>query len=212
MAELLSIHPDNPQERTLEKVIDCLKRGGIIIYPTDTVYGLGCDLYNAKAIQKLFKIKGTDPKKGHLSFICYDLSDLSKYARNVSNGVFKVMKKALPGPYTFVLEASPEVPKIIDVRKKQVGIRVPNHNVPRQIVKMLGNPILTTSVKQNDELMEYLTDPYDIREAYDDLVDIVIDSGIGGHFPSTVVSGLDGSFEIFRQGVGDFAQFVDYVS
>ncbi len=211
MTELLAIHPDNPQERNLDKVVDCLRRGGLIIYATDTVYGLGCDLYNPKAIQKLCKIKGIDPKKLHLSFICYDLSDLSKYARNVSNAVFKVMKKALPGPYTFILEASPEVPKIMDNRKKQVGIRVPAHNVPRAIVHRLGNPILTTSVKQNDDLMEYLTDPYDICDVYEGLVDIVIDSGIGGHVPSTVVSGLDGSFEVFRQGLGDFSQFVEYV-
>ena len=202
MAELLEIHPDNPDKRKIDYVVKCLKEGSVIIYPTDTVYGIGCDLYNSKAIEKVCRIKGVKPDKMHLSFICYDLSDISKYAKSISNPAFRLMKKALPGAYTFILESSGEVPKIFNVKKKQVGIRVPDHNVPRQIVKLLGNPILTTSVKDDDEVLEYITEPYLIEEKYGNLVDIVIDSGYGGNQPSTVIDCTTDDFDVIREGAG----------
>jgi tRNA threonylcarbamoyl adenosine modification protein (Sua5/YciO/YrdC/YwlC family) len=202
MAELLEIHPDNPDKRKIDWVVKCLKNGGVIIYPTDTVYGIGCDLYNAKAIEKICRIKGVKPDKMHLSFICYDLSDISKYTKSISNPAFRLMKKALPGAYTFILESSSEVPKIFNIKKKQVGIRVPDHHVPRQIVKALGNPILTTSVKDDDEVLEYMTDPSFIDEKYGNLVDIVIDSGYGGNQPSTVIDCTTDDFTVIREGAG----------
>ncbi len=203
MAELLEIHPDNPDKRKIQKVVDCLRDGGVIIYPTDTVYGIGCDLYNSKAIEKICRIKGVKPDKMHLSFICYDLSEISKYAKTLSTPAFRLMKKALPGAYTFILESSSQVPKIFNVKKKQVGIRVPDHLVPRLIVKELGNPILTTSVKDEDEVIEYMTDPSLIDEKYGHLVDIVIDSGYGGNVPSTVIDCTTDDFELIREGAGE---------
>jgi tRNA threonylcarbamoyl adenosine modification protein (Sua5/YciO/YrdC/YwlC family) len=202
MADVIQIHPDNPDHRKISRVVACLKDGGVIIYPTDTVYGIGCDLYNQKAIERICRIKGVKPDKMHLSFICYDLSDISQYAKHISTPTFRLMKKVLPGAYTFILESSSEVPKILNHKKKQVGIRVPAHQVPRQIVKELGNPILTTSVKDEDEVLEYMTDPSLINDKYGHLVDIIIDSGYGGNIPSTVISCVDDDFEIIREGAG----------
>jgi tRNA threonylcarbamoyl adenosine modification protein (Sua5/YciO/YrdC/YwlC family) len=202
-ADYITIHPDNPEEQKIRKVVECLRNGGLVIYPTDTVYGIGCDLYNPKAIEKLCKLKGIKPAKMHLSFICYDLSDLSKYAKHVSTATFRLMKKALPGAYTFILESSGEVPKIFDVKKKQVGIRVPNHLIPRLIVKELGNPILTTSVKDEQSEGEHLTDPSLIYDQYEKLVDLVIDGGFGGIEPSTVIDCTSDNFEVIREGLGD---------
>lgn len=207
MSKLLRIHPDNPQDRRISQVVECLKDGGVIIYPTDTVYGFGCDLYNMRAIERICRIKGTDPRRLHLSFICYDLSDISAYAK-VSTPVFKAMKRAFPGPYTFILNSSTRVPKILNNKKKQVGIRVPEHNIPRQIVEQLGNPILTTSVKHEDEVLEYYTDPTEMEEALGHLVDIVIDSGIGGNQPSTVLSGVSDEIELIREGLGGTQGFI----
>ncbi|GAB4108984.1 MAG: L-threonylcarbamoyladenylate synthase [Thermoflexibacter sp.] len=203
MAELIQIYPDNPDRRKISRVVECLKEGGVIIYPTDTVYGIGCDLYNQKAIERICRIKGVKPDKMHLSFICYDLSDISQYAKHISTPTFRLMKKALPGAYTFILESSSEVPKILNNKKKQVGIRVPDHEVPRQIVKELGNPILTTSVKDEDEVLEYMTDPSLIYDKYGHWVDIIIDSGYGGNIPSTVISCIDDNFEVIREGAGE---------
>lgn len=205
MAEILEIHPENPDKRKIQMVVNCLKAGGVIIYPTDTVYGIGCDLYHPKAIERICRIKGVKPDKMHLSFICYDLSDISTYAKALSTPAFRLMKKALPGAYTFILESSSQVPKIFGVKKKQVGIRVPDHNVPRQIVKELGNPILTTSVKDDDEILEYMTDPSLIAEKYDYLVDIVIDSGYGGNQPSTVIDCTTDELTLIREGAGDIS-------
>jgi tRNA threonylcarbamoyl adenosine modification protein (Sua5/YciO/YrdC/YwlC family) len=205
MAEILEIHPDNPDKRKIQMVVSCLKAGGVIIYPTDTVYGIGCDLYHPKAIERICRIKGVKPDKMHLSFICYDLSDISIYAKALGTPAFRLMKKALPGAYTFILESSSEVPKIFGIKKKQVGIRVPDHNVPRQIVKELGNPILTTSVKDEDEILEYMTDPSLIAEKYDHLVDMVIDSGYGGNQPSTVIDCTTDEPELIREGAGDIS-------
>lgn len=204
MAQILSIHPDNPQQRKIDEAIACLKKGGLIIYPTDTVYGIGCDLHNARAVERLCRFKHEDPRKMHLSFICADLSDLSLYARNVTTPIFKLMKKALPGSYTFILEASSKVPKIVGTKKKQVGIRVPDNNVTRMIVEGLGNPLVTTSVKHEDEVLEYMTDPRRMAEVYKNEVDIVIDSGIGDNIPSTVVGLLNDEVELFREGKGEF--------
>ncbi len=203
--EYLTIHPDNPEPQKIRKVVECIRNGGIIIYPTDTVYGFGCDLYNMKAIERLCQLKAVKPSKLHLSFICYDLSDISKYAKHVSNATFRLMKTALPGAYTFILESSNEVPKILDNKKKQVGIRVPDHLVPRMIVRELGNPILTTSVKNDsdDEPIEYTTDPSLMYEKYQNKVDLIIDSGIGGLQASTVISCIDDTFEVIREGLGD---------
>jgi len=207
-AELIRIHPDNPDRRKIDQVVKILKEGGVIIYPTDTVYGMGCDIFNQKAIEKILRIKGLKMKSANLSFICYDLSHISEYTRHLSTPVFKVMKKALPGPFTFILEASSRVPKILHANKKTVGIRVPNHNIPREIVNVLGNPIITTSIHDEDEVVEYSTDPGLIFEKYEDLVDAVIDGGYGNNVPSTIVNCVDDEFEVIREGLGDFNQFV----
>lgn len=209
MAELIRIHPQNPEPHKIRRVAECLRNDGVIVYPTDTVYGIGCDLYSNKGVERICRIKGVKPQKMHLSFICYDLSDISRYARQIPNSVFRVMKKALPGPFTFILESSSEVPKIVGHKKNQVGIRVPDHNVPRAIVKELGNPILTTSIKDEDAVIEYMTDPLLICEKYGHAVDMVIDSGYGGNVPSTVVlCNHDGGMEIVRQGAGDFELYL----
>jgi len=202
MAELLRINPDNPEERKLIKVSEVLKEGGIVVYPTDTIYGIGCDLYNQKAIQRLCQIKGIKADKMNLSFICHDLSHISEYANHITNPIFKLMKKALPGPYTFILESSSKVPKILNSKKKQVGIRVPDHNIIRGLVKHLGNPIINSSIKDDDEVVEYTTDPELIYENLHKLVDLVIDGGYGKNVPSTVIDCIDEKFEVVREGAG----------
>lgn len=200
---ILRIHPDNPQPRELQKVVDILKGGGVIIYPTDTVYGLGCDITNKKAVERIAKLKGLKPEKANLSIICYDLSHISDYAKLSDNRVFKIMKRALPGPFTFILEASNNLPKAFTNKKKTIGIRVPNHNTPRELVRLLGNPIVTTSIRDEDDIIEYSTDPSLIYEKFEHLVDCVIDGGYGNQIPSTIVSCLDGDLEIVREGLGD---------
>ena len=202
-AELLKIHPINPEQRKIRHVTEVLLTGGLIVYPTDTIYGIGCNLMNKKAIENLCYVLGIKPQKLDLSFICRDLSQISEYARRIDTPVFKLLKKSLPGPFTFILESSSRVPKILDVNKKTVGIRIPDHPVPRMIVEMLGNPIISASIKNEDTIREYTTDPV---EMYNDLkhqVDIVIDSGAGGNIPSTVVDCTGPSIEIIRQGRGD---------
>ncbi len=207
MAEFLTINPDNPQFNKIEKVVDMLRKGGLVIYPTDTVYGIGCDLYNKKAVEKLCRMKGIKANKINLSFICYDLSDITQYARAISNPTFKLMKKTLPGPFTFILEASSQVPKILDAKKKQVGIRIPDNNITREIVRELGNPIVNMSIKDDDEIVEYTTDPELIYEDFDKLVDIVIDGGYGKNVPSTIINCIDDSFEVIREGLGDISAY-----
>ncbi|MES2731141.1 MAG: L-threonylcarbamoyladenylate synthase [Bacteroidota bacterium] len=206
-AILLKIYPENPELKKILQIVECLRDGGLVIYPTDTVYGLGCDIHNAKAVEKVCRIKGLKPGKIDLSFICYDLSHIAEYAR-VSTATFKLMKKALPGPFTFILEASNKVPKILNTNKKTVGIRVPNNNIAREIVKELGNPIITTSIKDDDEVIEYSTDPDLIYEKFSGLVDIVIDGGYGHNIASTVVNGTNEAFEIIRQGLGNLSVYV----
>ena len=181
-------------------MIDVLRDGGLVIYPTDTVYAIGCDALNVRAVEKICQMKGINPQKSNLSIICYDLSNLSEYAK-VSNSAFKLMKKHLPGPFTFILPTSSELPKIYKNRK-EVGIRVPDNNIIRTLVKELGNPILTMSVHDDDDMIEYSTDPELIHEKYEDTVDIVIDGGYGGFEASTVVDCTTDYFEIIRQGKG----------
>jgi len=206
-AELIRIYPENPDERRMRQVVDCLRDGGLVIYPTDTVYGLGCDIFNARAVEKIARIKGIKPEKNDFSFICYDLSHIADYAR-VGNSAFKLMKKVLPGPYTFILDANNQVPKLLNTNKKTVGIRVPDNLIPRLIVKELGNPIVTTSIKDDDEVIEYSTDPELIFEKFKHQVDIVVDGGYGGNIGSTIVRAVNDQFEIIREGLGDTSLFL----
>lgn len=198
---LLKIYPENPNPKEIGKVIESLRDGGLVIYPTDTVYAIGCDALNVRAVEKICQMKGVNPQKSNLSIICYDLSNLSEYAK-VSNASFKLMKKNLPGPFTFILPTSSELPKIYKNRK-EVGIRVPDNTIIRTLVSELGNPILTMSVHDDDDVIEYTTDPELIHEKYEHLVDIVIDGGYGGTEASTVVDCITDEFEIIRQGKGD---------
>ena len=186
-AELIKIYPENPDPRRIRKIVDILRDGGVIIYPTDTIYGMGCDIFNQKAVERVCQIKGVKPEKHNFSFICYDLSNISEFTRALSTPVFKLMKKALPGPYTFILEANNKVPKLLNNKKKTVGIRVPDHPIPRILVKELGQPILTTSIRDEDDVIEYSTDPELIYEKYKDLVDAVVDGGFGSNVASTVI-------------------------
>lgn len=207
-AELIKLYPENPEMKKIWHIVDILRDGGLIIYPTDTVYGLGCDITNTKAVEKVKQIKGEKGKSTNLAFICHDFSHLSEYAKQVTTPKFKLMKKALPGPFTFILEASSKVPKILNAKKKTVGIRVPNNNIPRQIVKELGNPIITTSLNDEDEVIEYTTDPSLIYEKYQKLVDVVIDAGYGGNIASTVVDYTEEEPVVVRQGLGEISDFI----
>jgi tRNA threonylcarbamoyl adenosine modification protein (Sua5/YciO/YrdC/YwlC family) len=200
---LLRIHPKDPQPRAIQQVVDCLRKGGVIIYPTDTVYGIGCDINQRKAVERICQIRRIDPDKAQFSFICSDLSHISEYCASLDTPVFKMMRRALPGPYTFILNATSRVPKIFQSRKRTVGIRVPDHVVPVHIVRELGNPIMTSSVHDDDDMTEYTTDPELIHEKYGHLVDIVIDSGYGGIEASTVVDCSGPEPLIVRQGKGD---------
>ena len=197
----IKIYPENPNPKAIDKVISVLRDGGLVIYPTDTVYAIGCDAVNVRAVEKMCQIKGVNPQKSGLSIICYDLSNLSAYAK-VSNSAFKLMKKNLPGPFTFILPTSSELPKIYKNRR-EVGIRVPDNNIIRQLVKELGNPILTMSIHDEDEYIEYSTDPELIAEKYEDVVDVVIDGGMGGTEASTVIDCTSDEFVIVRQGKGE---------
>lgn len=198
----LKIYPENPNPREISKVIDTLRDGGLIVYPTDTVYAIGCDALNVRAVERICRMKGVNPQKSNLSIICYDLSNLSEYAK-VSNSAFKLMKKNLPGAFTFILPISSELPKIYKNRK-EVGIRVPDNNIARTIVAELGNPILTMSIHdEDDDVLEYSTDPELIYEKYGNSVDLVIDGGYGGIEPSTVVDCTTDDFEVVRQGKGE---------
>ncbi|MBC3786228.1 L-threonylcarbamoyladenylate synthase [Spirosoma utsteinense] len=201
-AEFLKLYPQNPDPRRIEHIVQALRSGAVIIYPTDTVYGMGCDIHNARAVERVARIKGIKPTKNDFSFICYDLSHIADYAR-VSNQAFKLMKRVLPGPFTFILEASGNVPKLVNTNKKTVGIRVPDHDIPRQIVRLLGNPIITTSIRDEDEVVEYSTDPELIFEKFQHQVDIIIDGGYGGNIASTIVDATDDDFSIVRQGLGE---------
>lgn len=200
---LVRIHPDNPGQRQISQVVETLRAGGIIIYPTDTVYGLGCDITKAKAVERIARIKGVRVEKSNFSFICHDLSHLSDYTRQISNPVFKLMKKNLPGPFTFILDANNNVPRIFKSKKKTVGIRIPENNIALELVRQLGHPILTTSIHDHDTIIDYTTDAELIHENMGHLVDLVIDGGYGHNVPSTVVDCTAYPPEILRQGLGE---------
>ncbi|MCU7551026.1 L-threonylcarbamoyladenylate synthase [Chitinophagaceae bacterium LB-8] len=197
---LIRIHPENPQMRVVKQVADVLRKGGIIIYPTDTLYGLGCDIFQHKAIERICQIKGINSQKAQLSFVCQDLSHLSEYAKQLSTPVYRTLKQHLPGPYTFILEASKQVPKLLKTKKDTVGIRVPDNKITRCIVQELGNPILSTSLP--GEFVEDYTDPEIINDRFGKLVDLVIDGGIGGMVPSTIVDFTSGEPVMIREGAG----------
>lgn len=205
---LIKVYEENPNPKTIDQIVEVLKKGGLIIYPTDTVYGLGCDITNQKAIEKICRIRGIKPEKANLSFVCADLRHISDFIKPIDTTVFRVLKKALPGPFTFIFNANNNVPKLLSSNKKTVGIRVPDNIIARTIVEALGNPIISASIKDDDELIEYSTDPELIHEKYEDLVDLVIDGGYGGNEASTVVDCTSGDFEIIRDGKGDIAAFL----
>ncbi len=200
---LIKIYPENPNPKEIQTVVKTLRNGGIVIYPTDTVYGVGCDINNGKAVERIARLMNINLKKDHLSFICYDLSHISDYTKTIDNNTFKVMKRNLPGPFTFILDANTNVPKLFKNNKKTVGIRVPDNNIIRELIKELGNPILSTSVYDEDDIIEYTTDPELIYEKFQNQVDIVIDGGYGDNTPSTIVNCTNGDFEIIRQGKGE---------
>ena len=203
---LIRLHPDNPAPRLVNQVVDILRKGGVIIYPTDTVYGLGCDIFNHKAVERVARIKGVKAEKTNFSFICSDLSHISDFTRHFSNHVFKMMKKHLPGPFTFILPANNNIPRLFKNKRKSVGIRIPDNNIPIEIVKALGNPILTTSIHDSDKILDYTTDPELIHENYDKLVDAVVDGGFGNNVPSTIVDCTQEEIEILRQGLGEYKE------
>jgi len=205
---LIRIYEENPNPKSIEQAVEVLRKGGVIIYPTDTVYGIGCDITNQKAIERVCKIRGLKPEKSNLSFICYDLTDISQYTKPFDTPVFRVLKKALPGPFTFIFNASGQVPKLLSTKKKTVGIRVPDNNIVREIVKELGNPIVTSSIRDEDDIIEYSTDPELIHEKYEELVDLVIDGGYGDNVASTVVDVTSGDFEIIREGKGNLDDYL----
>jgi tRNA threonylcarbamoyl adenosine modification protein (Sua5/YciO/YrdC/YwlC family) len=199
---LIKIYPENPNPRDLDQVVKVLRDGGVIIYPTDTVYGIGCDISKPKAVERIIKIKEMKPKEARFSFICSDLSHIADYAR-IDNSTFKLIKRNLPGPFTFILPGLNRVPDYFISKRKTVGIRIPDNSIILELVKLLGNPILTTSLKDDDEVIEYTTDPELIYEKYQDLVDIVIDGGYGGNIPSTIVDCTEAEPSIVRQGKGE---------
>ena len=200
---LVKIYEENPNPREINKVVDVLRKGGIIIYPTDTVYGIGCDITNNKAVEKISRFKNIEVEKSNMSFICSDLSHIADYTRPIPNHIFKLIRRHLPGPFTFILNASSNVPKYFKGKKKTVGIRVPDNEIIREIVRQLGNPILSSSVHDEDEIIEYTTDPELIFEKFGSWVDLVIDGGYGDNIPSTVVDCTDDVPEILRQGKGE---------
>ena len=205
---LIKIYPENPNPRAIEQIVEVLKKGGLIIYPTDTVYGLGCDITNQKAIEKICRIRGIKPEKANFSFICSDLRHISDYIKPIDTATFRLLKKALPGPFTFILNANNNVPRLLSANKKTVGIRVPDNEIAREIVRQLGNPILSTSIRDDDDVVEYSTDPELIHEKYEHTVDMVIDGGYGDNEASTVVDCTSGEFEIVREGKGDLSNFL----
>ena len=199
---LIRIYSDNPNPREIKKVTECLNDGGVIIFPTDTIYALGCDIFNSRAIDRIAQIKGVKKEKANFSFLCYDLSHLSDYTRPLSNDVFKLMKNNLPGPFTFILEANSNVPKILHRKKKTVGIRVPDNRITLELIRQLGNPIMSTSIRDEDEVIEYSTDPELIHEKFSNQVDIVIDGGYGDNEPSTILDCSGDEIVIVREGKG----------
>jgi len=208
MAELIRIYEENPNPKEIKKVVDVLKRGGLVVYPTDTVYGLGCDINNTKALEKIARIKGVKLEKANLSFICHDLSNLSDYVKQIDTSTFKILKRALPGPYTFILPGSRSLPSVFK-KKKEVGIRIPNNTITLEIVKALGSPLVSTSIRDEDEVLEYTTDPELILEKWGNLVDLVVDGGYGDNQGSTIIDLSEGGDNpvIIREGKGGLEIF-----
>ncbi|WP_353104179.1 L-threonylcarbamoyladenylate synthase [Myroides odoratus] len=206
MAQFVKIYPENPSEKEINKVVEVLRNGGLIIYPTDTVYGLGCDITNTKALERIARLKGIKLEKANFSFVCHDLSNISDYIKQIDTSTFKILKKALPGPYTFILPGNNNLPKEFR-KKKTVGIRVPDNNIAREIVRKLGNPIVSTSIYDEDEILEYTTDPELILEKWDNKVDLIIDGGYGDNQASTVIDLSGFEPEIIREGKGSIDIF-----
>ena len=200
---LVEINPNNIDSRLIKQAVDVLKKGGVIIFPTDTVYSMGCDLFNKKALNNLAKLKDIKLSKAQFSIICHDLSHLSDYVKQIDRPVFKLLKQSLPGPFTFIMNATTEIPRLFDTNRKEIGIRIPANNIILEIVRELGNPIATTSLhNQEDEIMDYFTDPYAIYERYDDDVEMIIDGGFGNLEASTIIDCTGSAPEIIRQGIG----------
>ena len=197
---IVEINPENPDSRKISQVVDILKQGGVIIYPTDSIYGLGCDIFQKKGIERICRMRNLNPQKANLTIICKDISQLSEYTQQIDNTVFKLLKRNLPGPFTFILKSGKKLPKSMDNNRKTLGFRIPDNNISQAIIEKLGNPILSISLKSDDEITEYFTDPYEIHEDFEKQVDIVIDGGIGDNIPSTVVNVSEGEVEILRQG------------
>ena len=207
-AAFFKLYEENPEQKKINKIIEILQNDGVIIYPTDTVYAFGCSIMSRNAIDKLARLKGMKPGKERFSLVFDGLSQISEYAKNIHTPIFKILKKALPGPFTFILYSSSKLPKLLNSAKKTVGVRIPNHNVPKTIVQELGHPIITTSILDEDEILEYYTDPELIYEKYGNIVDIVIDGGYGNNVPSTIVDCTGDDFEILREGLGDVSIIV----
>lgn len=205
LAELLSIHPINPEQRKINRAVEILLKGGVIVYPTDTIYGIGCDLKNKRAVERLCQIEEIKPQKLNLSFICNDLSHISEYVKRLDTYQFKILKRLLPGPFTFIFESNSNVPKILGINKKTVGIRIPDHPIPLEMVKLLGNPLITSSIKDDDHIKEYTTDPEEIYEDFKNKVDLVIIGGQGGNIPSTIVDFTGSEPMVTRQGLGEYS-------
>ena len=201
MAEFIRIYEENPNPKEIEKTVKILREGGLVIYPSDTVYALGCDITNKSALERIAIIKGVKLEKANFSFVCEDLSNLSDYVKQIDTSTFKILKRALPGPYTFILPGNNNLPSVFK-KKKEVGIRVPDNNITRAIVRALGNPIVSTSIKDEDEVIEYTTDPELIYEKWDNLVDLVIDGGYGDNVPSTVIDITGDEPILIREGKG----------
>ncbi|MDG1477021.1 MAG: L-threonylcarbamoyladenylate synthase [Vicingaceae bacterium] len=199
---LLEVHPENPEKRKIDQIISILKKGGVIIYPTDTVYSMACDLNNRKAVERMAQIKGIKVEKANFSLICSDLSHISDYTVQFGNNIYKLMKRALPGPYTFILNANNSVPKLFKSKKKTIGIRVPNNIIAQTIVEELGNPLISTSVRDDDEILDYITDPELIHDKYEKLIDVIIDGGYGNNEASTIIDCTNNEPEIIREGIG----------
>ncbi len=203
---LVKIYPENPNPKDIRQVVDVLKNGGIIVYPTDTVYGLGCDIMNAKAVEKVARYKNVKVEKSNFSFICSDLSHVADFSKPLPNSIFKLLKRYLPGPFTFILNANSNVPKYFKGKKKTVGIRIPDNSIIIEIVRELGNPIMSTSIRDDDEIIEYSTDPELIHEKFKDIADLVVDGGYGANIPSTIVDCTEEVPVLVRQGKGVFEE------
>jgi len=200
---LVRLYEENPNEKQVQQVVDCLKNGGVVIFPTDTIYAIGCDIYQRKAFEKIARIKNVKPEKANFSFIFNDLSHLSEYCKHINNSVFKIMRKSLPGPFTFILEAGNKIPKIMQTKKRTIGIRVPDNNITKVIIEKLGNPMISTSIHDDDEIVEYTTDPELIFEKYESQIDMMVNGGPGQNVASTIIDCTNEEPEILREGLGE---------